>query len=46
MEKIFIANPQDRRVICGILADNGYTVRLAKVKVGSQTKIVIEYWRE
>ena len=44
MKTLLIANKEDRRQVMAILADNGYTVRLGKIKVGKQNKIVVEFW--
>ena len=46
MQTLIIANKEDRRQVMAILADNGYTVRLCKIKVGKTSKIVVEFWRE
>lgn len=46
MQTLIIANKEDRRRVMAILADNGYTVRLGKIKVGNTSKIVVEFWRE
>ena len=43
-ERLIIANKDDRRQVMAILADNGYTVRLGKIKVGKQNKTVVEFW--
>lgn len=43
MAQVFIKNEEDRKTIVGILAVNGYTVAIKKVKVGSTTKSVVEY---
>lgn len=45
-QTLIIANKDDRRQVMAILADNGYTVRLGKVKAGKTSKIVVEFWRE
>lgn len=42
MIQLIIKNPQDRRDMVAILADNGYTVKLGKIKVGSQNKITVD----
>lgn len=42
MTQLIIKNPQDRRDMVAILADNGYTVKLGKIKVGSQSKITVD----
>jgi hypothetical protein len=43
MAQVFIKNEEDRKTIVGILAVNGYTVSIKKVKVGNTTKSVVEY---
>lgn len=45
-QQLLIASKEDRRQVMAILADNGYTVRLSKVKIGSTNKVVVEYWQE
>ena len=45
-QQLLIVNKEDRRQVMAILADNGYTVRLSKVKIGSTNKVVVEYWRD
>lgn len=46
MLQLFISNKEDRKQVMAILADNGYTVRLGKVKVGKTSKIVVEAWKD
>lgn len=41
--QIFIKNEEDRKTVVGILAVNGYKVSITKVKVGNQSKSVVEY---
>lgn len=43
---LIIANKEDRKAVCAILADNGYTVRLEKVVVGKVNKIAVTAWKE
>lgn len=42
MIQLVIKNPQDRRDMFAILADNGYTVKLGKIKIGSQSKVTVD----
>ena len=42
MIQLIIKNPQDRRDMVAILADNGYTVKLGKIKIGSQSKVTVD----
>ena len=42
MIQLVIKNPQDRRDMVAILADNGYTVKLGKIKIGSQSKVTVD----
>lgn len=42
MIQLVIKNPQDRREMVAILADNGYTVKLGKIKIGSQSKGTVD----
>lgn len=42
MIQLVIKNPQDRREMVAILADNGYTVKLGKIKIGSQSKVTVD----
>lgn len=46
MFQIFISNKEDRKTVMAILADNGYTVRLGRVKVGKVSKTVVEAWKD
>lgn len=45
---IVIKNPEDRKLVVQILADNGYTVRIGKEKATGKTTVyaVVQYWRE
>lgn len=43
---IEISNKDDRRLVAGILVDNGYTVKTVKVKVKSVTRTYIEAEKE
>ena len=45
MTQVIIKNSEDRRLFAGILADNGYTVKMGKIKVGSQNKTTVEFWK-
>lgn len=42
MIRLVIKNPQDRRDMVAVLVDNGYTVKLGKIKVGSQSKATVD----
>ena len=44
--QLIIKNAEDRRAVVAILADNGYTVKIDRVKVGTQTKTVVIAWNE
>ena len=46
MIQLFIGNKEDRKQVMAILADNGYTVRLGKIKNGKTSKIVVEDWKD
>ena len=46
MTSVIIKNPQDRRDLVAILADNGYSVKLGRVKVGNTNKITVDFWKE
>ena len=39
--KLVIKNAEDRRAVVAILADNGYTVSIERVKLGTQSKTVV-----
>ena len=43
-----IKNPDDRKTVAAILFENGYTVRLTRIKnaTGKATKILIEAEKE
>ena len=43
---IKVGNEQDRRVIAGILVSNGYTVKITRIKVKNNTKVVLEVKEE
>jgi hypothetical protein len=47
-EKILlvIKCPDDRRQVVAILADNGYSVKIDRVKVGNQMKSVVVAWKD
>lgn len=42
--QLIIKNAEDRRSIVAILADNGYTVSIERVKIGTQAKTVVVAW--
>ena len=44
--QLTIKNAEDRRAVVAILADNGYIVKLDRIKVGSQSKAVVVVWKE
>lgn len=46
MEKYIIKNPQDRRDLCAILAENGYSVKIEDVKVGNSAKKAVVVWKD
>ena len=46
MIQLIIKNPDDRRAVAAILADNGYSVKLGKIKVGNQSKITVDFWKD
>ena len=39
-------NADDRCKLAALLVKAGYTVRIGKEKVGSQTAYTVEYWEE
>ena len=39
--QLIIKNAEDRREIVAILADNGYTVSIERIKIGTQSKTVV-----
>ena len=39
--QLVIKNADDRRSVVAILADNGYTVSIERVKLGTQAKTVV-----
>ena len=45
-ERVYIKNQEDREAIATILARNGYTVRLTKVKQEGKTTTLgaVEWW--
>lgn len=42
--QLIVKNADDRRAIVAILADNGYTVSIERVKIGTQAKTVVVAW--
>ena len=46
MTKLVIKNPEDRRVMVSILADNGYNVKIDREKVGKVMKSVVIAWTD
>ena len=46
IQQVIIKNPQDRRDMAAILADNGYSVKIDRVMVGKTVKSVVIYWEE
>jgi hypothetical protein len=44
--QLVIKNPEDRRSVVAVLADNGYSVKIDRVKVGSQMKGVVIVWKD
>lgn len=42
MQQLLISSKEDRLKVVAILADNGYTVRIGKMKVGSQNKTTVD----
>ena len=44
--QLVIKNPDDRRQVVSVLADNGYSVKIDRVKVGNQTKSVVVVWKD
>ena len=46
MEKYIIKNAEDRKQICAIFADNGFTVRITTVKDGKRTSKAVEVWKD
>lgn len=43
--QLIIKNPDDRRQVVAVLADNGYSVKIDRVKIGNQTKGVVVVWK-
>lgn len=46
MEKYIIKTAEDRRELCAILAENGYTVKVEDVKVGNTAKKAVVVWKD
>lgn len=44
--QLVIKNPEDRRKVVSVLADNGYSVKIDRVKVGNQNKSVVIVWKD
>ena len=46
MEKYIIKNAEDRRAICAILSENGYSVRVGTIKDGNRPAKAVIVWKE
>ena len=46
MTRLVIKNEEDRRAIVGILAVNGYSVKIERIKVGNVNKSVVTVWKD
>ena len=44
--RLEISSPEDRRIVAGILASNGYSVRMPKMKIATRRVTVLEFWKE
>ena len=46
MERYVIKNSEDRRQVCAIFADNGYSVKIGTEKVENRTCKVVIVWKD
>lgn len=46
MEKYIIKAAEDRREMCAILAENGYSVKMEDVKVGNRACKAVVVWKD
>lgn len=46
MTQLIIKNADDRRAVVAILADNGYSVKIERVKVGKTVKSAVCVWKD
>lgn len=46
MERYIIKNAEDRRAICAIFADNGYSVKVEDVRVGNRAMKAVAVWKD
>ena len=46
MERYIIKNAEDRRAVCAILADNGYSVKVEDVRVGNRAMKAVAVWKD
>lgn len=46
MERYIIKNAEDRRAVCAIFADNGYSVKVEDVRVGNRAMKSVAVWKD
>ena len=46
MEKNIIKNAEDRRQMCAILAENGYSVKIDTIKDGNRSAKAVVVWKD
>lgn len=46
MEKYIIKSAEDRREMCAILAENGYSVKMEDVRVGNCACKAVVVWKD
>lgn len=46
MEKYVIKDKEDRRQMCAILAENGYSVKIEDIKVRNRACKAVVVWQE
>ena len=46
MTSFVVKNEEDRRAMVGILAVNGYSVKIERITVGKTVKSVVTVWKD
>lgn len=46
MKTYIIKNAEDRRQVCAIMAENGYSVKIETVKDGNRSAKAVAIWKD
>lgn len=46
MKAYIIKNAEDRRQMCAIFAENGYSVKIGAIKDGNRTQKAVIVWKD